>query len=185
MSMQRLSSKARRMSVLSSRLASRLIGVRIEELLTVQLVGADRSLPFLGNQPVDEGLALLGLDVLVALGIDQDHAILVEEAVIAFDQNLQVTAVLKSDPGAAIGQGIGRHLRSRVKSRPHAGAGLSVPASPWLDVRSLPDCQLRLVRAGIVTPGGKGAFALGDGGEGGDDVAAATDFSRVGLGADD
>src|SRR5690625_1195565 len=179
MSMQRLSSKARRMSVLSSRLASRLIGVRIEELLTVQLVGADRSLPFLGNQPVDEGLALLGLDVLVALGIDQDHAILVEEAVIAFDQNLQVTAVLKADPGAAIGQGIGRHLRSRVKSRAHAGAGLAIPASSRLDACCLPDCQLSLVGARIVASGGKSALVLGDRGKGLDDIIGAADLGWV------
>src|SRR5690625_4997555 len=165
--------------------ASRLLGVGIEELLAVELIGADGFLPFLGNQPVDEGLAFLRLDVLVTLRIHQDHAILVEEAVVSFDQDLQVAAVLEADPGAAISERVRGHLSRGVQGWTHPGAGFTIPASGRLDFRRLPDSHLRLVGAGIVTAGRKGTFTVGDSRESGNHVAAAADVSRVGLRAHD
>src|SRR5690606_6891045 len=59
------------------------LGVRVEQLLTLNLEFGDRLLALRTGNPVDEGLAGLGLDVRVHLRIDQNHAVLVEELLVA------------------------------------------------------------------------------------------------------
>ena len=60
-------------------------------------------------EKVDEGLAEIPLHLGMLLGIDQDDAILVEQPPVAFDQDLEIAAILEGDPGAAISQDIGVH----------------------------------------------------------------------------
>ena len=56
-----------------------------EELLPINLVACDGSLPFWTDEPIDEGLALLSLHIRVFRWIYEDDAILVEQLVVAFD----------------------------------------------------------------------------------------------------
>src|SRR5688572_17389195 len=75
--------------------------VRKEELLAVDPVAGDAALPGLGQDPVDEALAVGGLHMRVALRIDQHHAILVEQPRIALDKDPELLAVAEGKPGAA------------------------------------------------------------------------------------
>jgi hypothetical protein len=54
-----------------------------KELRAIDLVFGDRFLPFGRNNPVDECLAHLLLDVRMLRGIDQYYAVLIEQALIA------------------------------------------------------------------------------------------------------
>src|SRR5262249_14288572 len=70
-------------------------GIRMEQLLAVDLVAGDGALAGRRDQPIDELLAQLRLDVRVLLGIDQHDAVLVEQPLVALDDNDQVTFVLE------------------------------------------------------------------------------------------
>src|SRR3546814_4916642 len=88
-----------------------------------------RRLALGGQQPVDEGLAVGGLDVRVPLRIDQDPAVLVEQRRIARDDDGVVALVGERGPGRTVGQRVGAHADRRVQRGAHAGAGLPVPAA--------------------------------------------------------
>src|SRR5690606_14081647 len=83
------------------------VGVREEELLPLDLVICNGLLPLLGEDPVDELLAVLLLHVRVLLRVDENDAVLVEQSLVALDCDLQLLLVLERDPGAAVGQHIG------------------------------------------------------------------------------
>src|SRR2546429_2501184 len=89
-------------------------GVREEELHAVDFVVGDRLLALGGNQPVDESLAHLLLDVRMPGGIDQHHAVLVVEALVALERDDEPAAVLEGQPRAAV----------REDVRIHAGGGI-------------------------------------------------------------
>src|SRR5690606_10311626 len=74
-------------------------GVRKEQLLAVDPIRGDGTLPLGGQDPVDELLSLLGLHVGVFLGVDQNDAILVEHHRIAFDRHGIIALVDERDPG--------------------------------------------------------------------------------------
>jgi hypothetical protein len=86
---------------------ARHIGVREEQLLAADLVAGNRLLSFRRNQPVDEGLAQFLLHVRMFGRVHEDHAILVEHALVAGDQVVEFAAVLECQPVAAVCQHIG------------------------------------------------------------------------------
>src|SRR5204862_5575571 len=85
--------------------------VRKEQLLAADLVRGDRLLPCRREHPVGERLRELHLDVRVLRRIDDDDAVLVEEALVALDQDREIAAILEAQPGAAVGQRVGVRLR--------------------------------------------------------------------------
>ncbi len=62
-------------------------GVGEEQLLAADLVVGDRLLPVARDQPVDEGLPLRDLHIGMLGRIDQHHAVLVEQPLVALDQD--------------------------------------------------------------------------------------------------
>src|SRR3546814_20017271 len=93
----------------------------------VDLEAGDRRLALGGQQPVDEGLAVGGLDVRVPLRIDQDHAVLVEQRRIARDDDGVVALVGERGPGRTVGQRVGAHADPRLQLGAPAGTGLPLP----------------------------------------------------------
>src|SRR5262245_20884814 len=94
-------------------------GVGEEQLLAVDLVVGDRLLPFGRHQPVDEGLAQLRLYMRMLGGIDQNDAVLVEQAVVAFHHDGEVAAVPERQPSAAVREHIGVGCGGGVERRAH------------------------------------------------------------------
>jgi hypothetical protein len=84
----------------------------------------DRLLARRGGHPVDELLRLRGLHVRELLRAHDHHAVLVEQAAVAFDQHRQVAPVPEAEPGAAVGQHVGVAGRADVQRRAHAAAAL-------------------------------------------------------------
>src|SRR5687767_5144759 len=80
-------------------LCSFLPGVREEQPLAADLVVGNRLLPFRRDDPVDEGLPHLLLDVPVPVRIHQDDAVLVEQPLVAFDEDRELASVLEREPG--------------------------------------------------------------------------------------
>src|SRR5262249_36483331 len=78
-------------------------GVGIEPLLAVDPIAGNGALALRRDQPVDEGLAVMRLDMGKPLGIDQDNAVLIEQPRIALDQRHQVPLVLERQPSGAVG----------------------------------------------------------------------------------
>src|SRR5262249_56699899 len=131
----------------------RRVGVGEEQLLTLDLVVGDRLLAFVRDEPVDEGLAQLLLDVRMFRRVHQDHAVLVEQALVALDRDVELATVLERDPGSAVGQHIGVRRRGSVERGAHALADLLVPRAFLLgdvDAGGLPELKLGGVRAGPV-----------------------------------
>src|SRR3989337_1716174 len=130
-------------------------GIGKEERLAVDLVAGDGRLAFGADQPIDEGLPLLGLHLRMFGRIDQDDAILVEQLGVSFDQDLEIVLVGKAQPGAAIGEGVGPFANRRVERGAHAGARLEIPFAArrlGIDPGILPNLKLGLVRPRIVSP---------------------------------
>ena len=103
------------------------------------------------------------LHVRVLGRVHQHHAVLVEQALVALDRDLEIAAVLEREPGAAVGQHIGVRGRRRVERGAHALADLAVPRALVLgdvDAGSLPEVELGGVGAGLVAARDEGR-ALG------------------------
>src|SRR3546814_14990535 len=96
----------------------------------VDLEAGDRRLALGGQQPVDEGLAVGGLDVRVPLRIDQDPAVLVEQRRIARDDDGVVALVGARGPGLTVGQRVGAPAARRVQRGAHARSGPPDPPPP-------------------------------------------------------
>src|SRR5262249_32158846 len=77
-----------------------------EELLALDLVTRDRVLALSRNQPIDEGFAQGPFHMWVLGGVHQYHVILVEQSLVALNEDVKFATVLKRDPGAAIGKRI-------------------------------------------------------------------------------
>src|SRR2546423_4125560 len=77
--------------------------VREEQLLPADLVVSDGLLSFGRDKPVDELLPGCRLYMRTLRGIHQHDAILIEQPLVAFDQDRQIALVLEIDPGTAIG----------------------------------------------------------------------------------
>src|SRR3546814_6510530 len=151
-------------------------GVREEELLAVLLIAGDRRLPLVGEHPVDEGLAEVGLHAGTLFRADLNDAVLVEQALVALDGDLEVALVAEGDPGGAVGQRVGAHADGGVEGGAHARAGLAVPGAAvggGIDAGRLPQLELGLVGAGVVGAGGEARPGLPDHGAPGAECAAA------------
>ena len=162
------------------------VGVREEQRLAVDLVGGDGGLAVLGHQPAHELLAQLLLDLRMLGRVDQHHAVLVEQLLVALDHDAELPAVLEGEPGAAVAQHIAVDRGGDVQRRAHAAAAFAVAGRlrcGGVDAGLLPQAQLGGVRAAAVTARDEGLAAGRDLGQAGHDVGAAR-AGRVGLGAD-
>src|SRR6516165_2679842 len=166
----------------------RVVRVRIEQLLAVDLVIGDGLLSLRRNEPVDEGLTEFLLYMRMPLGIYQHHAILVEKSLVALDRDREVAAVLEREPSATIRQHIGVGCcRRGVERRAHALPDRLVPGMPIrldVDIGRLPEVELGDVRAGAVTARDKRRALLLDRLERRNDVLAAVDAGRITLRSD-
>src|SRR5262245_12648050 len=122
-----------------------------EERPTVDLVTRDRVLALARNQPIDEGVAQCRLHMRAFGGIHEYRVILVEQAtLIALNDDLKFTAVLKRHPSAAIGKHISLGSGGSVERSPHALSDLLVPRASVLrdvDVGLLPEIEFADMRA--------------------------------------
>ncbi len=60
-------------------------------------------------------------------GIDENDAVLIEEPVITFDENLVLLLVLEGGPRGAVGEKVCTHAHSCVDCGAHTGAYLAIP----------------------------------------------------------
>src|SRR6516225_6079752 len=96
-------------------------------------------------------------------GIHQNHAVLIEEPLVAGHQEVEIAAVLERKPGAAVGEHVSVDGRGGVERRAHALADLLVPGTLVLadvDAGGLPERELGDMRARAVAAGNEGR-ALG------------------------
>src|SRR5262249_23013348 len=77
---------------------ARIIGIRIEQLLAFDLVIGDRLLTVRRNEPVDKLLAEVLFHVRMLGRIHQYYTVLIEQTLVTFHQDLQVTLVLEMNP---------------------------------------------------------------------------------------
>src|SRR5688572_21279917 len=120
--------------------------IREKKLLAADLVRGDGLLSFARNDPVDESLPHLALHREVLRRIDQDDAVLVEQALVSLQDHGQRRGILEGEPGAAIGEDIGVESRRRVERGSHARSGFAVPGALVfgdIDTSRLPQLELR------------------------------------------
>ncbi len=117
----------------------------------------------LGDQPVFQSAGPFGVEIRVALGVDQDHLIGVEQALVTLQQYGEIQLALVGEPGAAVGQGVGTQLRGHGQGGAHPLADGFVTGKLGFDVCGLPQGLLLDVGTGLVTAGDKGLALLLDG----------------------
>src|SRR5689334_18342390 len=91
------------------------VGIRIEQLLAVDLIAGNVFLALRGDQVIDELLAEILLHIRMLGRVHQDHAILVEQALVAFDLDDEIALVLEGNPRPAVGQSVGAHAGGRIE----------------------------------------------------------------------
>src|ERR1019366_4507903 len=97
-----------------------LLGIGKKQLLAVDLVARDGRLTFRRDKPVDECLAQFLLHGRIFFGVHQHDAVLIEQPLVALDDNFEIAAVLERYPGAAVGENIGAHRPRGIERGPHA-----------------------------------------------------------------
>src|SRR5215510_1987142 len=125
-----------------------------EELLAVDLVTRDRVLALSRYQPIDEGLAQVRLHVRVHGGVHQYHVVLVEQPLVALNDDIKFAAVLKRNPRATIGKHISVGSGGGVERGPHALTGLLAPNAfvvRDVDAGGFPEIEFGDVRARMIT----------------------------------
>src|SRR5260221_10214273 len=165
----------------------RVVRVRIEQLLAVDLVIGDGVLSLRRNEPVDEGLTEFCLYMRMPLGIYQHHAILIEKSLVALDRDREVAAVLERQPSATIRQHVGVGYHRSIERRAHALPDRLVPGIPIhldVDIGRLSEVELGDVRAGAITARDKRRTLLLDRLERRNDVLAAVDAGGITLRSD-
>src|SRR5262249_51622635 len=160
------------------------IGIGGEQFLPVDLVIRDRPLPLRRSGPSDGGLAERLLYVRMLFGIDQRDAVLVEQALVAGHEDVEIATVLEREPSAAVGEHVGIGGGRRVERRAHALADLLIPGTFLLadvDAGGLPEVEFGDMGARAVAARDEGR-ALGlDGLQSLGDVGHALDAGRVAL----
>src|SRR5471032_33041 len=116
-----------RLDIEASRLG--VAGVRIEQLLAVDLIAGDIALSFRGYQPINELLSPIPFDGRVLLRIHQHDAILVEKVLIALNDNHKIALVLECEPRSTIREHVRVGGRSRVEGGAHTLANLLIPGA--------------------------------------------------------
>jgi hypothetical protein len=81
--------------------AHSLSSIRKKQSFPANLVSCDAGLPSRRDNPIDEALGFRGFDMRMLDRVDDHHAILVEQASIAFCQNGQIGAIFEVEPGGA------------------------------------------------------------------------------------
>ena len=66
-------------------------------------------------------------DARMALGIDQDDAVLIEQTVVPFDEDGVIAFIPEADPRAAVGQRISPHFHRGIERGSHARSHLAIP----------------------------------------------------------
>ena len=117
-------------------------------------------------------------------GVHQHHTVLVEEALVALDDDAEVAAILEREPRTSIGEDVRVHRRGGVERRAHAGSRLAVPR-PLLrgdiDARFLPKSHFRGVGAALVAARDERGLSRLDLLERGGDVLPAGYFGWIAL----
>src|SRR5262245_24373389 len=87
------------------------------------------------------------------LRVHQHHAILVEESLVALDEDRKIALVLEREPRTPIREDVGVHRPRAIKRRSHPLAGVAIPRALGLvevNPRHLPQLKLGHVRAALV-----------------------------------
>src|SRR5215467_16392926 len=132
----------------------RVISVRIEQLLTIDLVVRNILLSFRRHQKVDELLPQVSLYIRMFGRTHKHDAVLIEHALIPFDLDCEITLALEVYPRPAIRQHVGAARGSGVECCSHTLADRFVPkAFVVLDVDPgiFPKLQFGDMCAGSVT----------------------------------
>src|SRR6266545_159353 len=169
-------------------LRARVACIGIEQLFAVDRISGNRLLARRRDDPIDELLREPFLDARMHHRIDEHHAVLVEEAFVAFDQDRKIAAIPECEPGPATGEDVGAHRRRSVERRTHALPGVAIPGALGfvdVDTGGLPQRELGHVRPAAIAAryewcAGGLEFLQRD-----DDVLAAAGFRRIGLRADE
>ena len=166
------------------------LGVGEEELLAFKLEAGDGLLGIGADPPVDELLGGFLLDLRALGGVDNHDAVLVQEGLVAFDEDLQGRIALGGgivlDVGAAVGHGVAVFFGGDADGGHHALAGVNVPRgvlAGHFHAGDFPQLFFGVVRAGVVAAAHEGDLLFGEGLQGGGDVFA-LDAGRVGGGSD-
>src|SRR6185437_7423057 len=83
------------------------VSVGIKELLAVDLISGDCGLSLRRNEPINETLAGFFFNRGMLFRVHQHHAVLIEQSLIAFDEDDEIAAILERQPCAAIGKHVG------------------------------------------------------------------------------
>ena len=103
--------------------------VREEQLISAHCIRRNGLLATIRNEPVHELLTRLGFNRRTLLVVDQNYAVLVEQALVAFDMNLEVSLIAKVGPGCTVCHCISAHANSGIQCRAHTGSRLAIPIS--------------------------------------------------------
>src|SRR5215472_3947086 len=120
--------------------------------------------------------------------ISLDHVVAIDQLRIALHRNHERAFVAETEPGAAVGEGVGRHRRRGVQRLAHAAPNVAVPVSCAflrVDAGAFPEPQLKGIGAAVVTARDKRRLRAGYRLESGDRVAAAFDARWIIIGSDD
>ena len=131
------------------------LGIRKEQLLPPHSVSRDCVLSDRPQQPVNEGLTRLHVDVGVFERADQDHTILIGQHRTSFKKNLETSLIVKTDPATAVCQTIAAHSDRDVQRATHSRSGFSIPhpaGFPNRDTRRAPQCQFLLMGTRVIAP---------------------------------
>src|SRR5579863_7818986 len=107
----------------------RVAGGGMEQSLAVDLEGSDRVLSGFACQPRRQPVRRRELGVGMALRIEFDDVVAIDQRGVAFDRNVEWPLVLEAEPSAAVRQRIGGHRRGGVKRGAHTAANILVPAA--------------------------------------------------------
>src|SRR6516164_1270767 len=142
---------------------ARIVALGPEHLLALNLVVGDCLLALVRNQPVDELLTKLLLNMRMLGRIYQYDAVLVEQQFITLHRDDEVGLVLERNPRAAVRQHIGPGGCRHVERGTHALPNRFVPRPSLLldvDAGGMPEIDFRNMRTGPVAARDEGC-ALG------------------------
>ena len=114
--------------------------------------------------------------------VHEDYTILVKQARIALDQDLQIAPVSERQPSRPVGQSIRVHAAGHVQRCPHPRSGLAIPSPRRLrrvNAGRLPIAHLGFVSAAVITARGKRQFRFGQSGQSGYNVVATGNFGWI------
>jgi hypothetical protein len=162
-------------------------GVGEEKLFSIDFVASDGALTLRRGQPVHESLTIGHFHARVLVRVHEHHAVLVEKAVIALDEDGKAASIFERQPSAPIRKGIGVERGGGVQRRSHPLPDFFVPpvAGGRVDPGVLPIAQFGCVRARAVAARDKRRLRRRNLAKGGENVFRAADAGRIVLWSDD